>query len=100
GVFASRDVGAGGAEITLRIGEARVEIPAAPELLRVGLELVRNRAVRVTPIEGKIRVRTKKRVEDGRRMVEITVDDGGAALTEEQRARLFEPFPDEQSVAE
>jgi signal transduction histidine kinase len=98
GVFASRDVGAAGAEIAVRLSEARVEILAAPEALRTGLEMLRNRAVRVTPPEGKIKVKTRKRFEEGRRSVEITVDDGGAPLTEEQCARIFDPFPDQKSV--
>jgi signal transduction histidine kinase len=95
GVFMSRDVGAAGAEIGVRLGDARVEVLAEPDLLRAALEAVRNRAVRVTPPEGKISVRTRSRVEDGRRMVEISVTDGGPALTAEQRMRLFAPFPDE-----
>lgn len=99
GVFMSRDVGAAGAEIGVRIGESRVEVLADPELLRVALESVRNRAVRVTPPEGRISVRTRSRVEAGRRMVEISVTDGGPALDPERRAHLFEPFTEDPAAA-
>jgi signal transduction histidine kinase len=98
GVFVSRDVGAAGAEIGLRIGEARVEILADADLFRAGLEAVRNRAVRVTPLEGRISVRTRVRAEGDARTVEISVTDGGPALSADELAHVFDPYPDDSTL--
>jgi signal transduction histidine kinase len=82
-----------------------VHAPAEPcvvqgseELLRAGLKSLRDRAARVTPADGTVHVATSKRAEGARGIVEVAVTDGGPALTESARARLFDPYPDAATV--
>ena len=70
----------------------------AYELLRAGLESLRDRAMRVSPKDASIRADVELRVEDGRRFVDVRVTDAGPALTDDERASLFEPYPDAAAV--
>jgi signal transduction histidine kinase len=72
----------------------------SPDLLRGVIETLRQRAERTTPSSGRVEVRSRLRVEGVRRVVEITVTDGGPRMTDEARARMFEPFPDAASLQE
>ena len=97
-VYAGRGADSAGPEIVTKPGADGAEVLAAPELLRAALESLRARAARVTPAAGRIEVRTSLLDDAGRTCVEIAVTDGGPALTEGHRARLFEPYPDPDTI--
>jgi signal transduction histidine kinase len=52
----------------------------------------------VTSAGQRIEVHAALRPENGRRWVEIAVQDAGPSLAEERRARLFDPYPEPESV--
>jgi signal transduction histidine kinase len=68
------------------------------ELLRAGLESLRDRAIRVSPNDASVRVDVELRVENGGRFVDVRVTDAGPELTDDQRAALFDPYPDAAAV--
>lgn len=73
-------------------------VMASADVLRAALESLRDRALRLTPAGAAPEVRTALRTEGGRRLVEVSVTDGGPRLTDEQRDRLFEPYPDAAGI--
>ncbi len=88
----------GARPLVVRHADPKAEALASPDLLRAALDTLRRRAERVTPGDSPIEVRTQIRTEGRRRTFEISVTDGGPALSDERRARLFEPFPDAEAV--
>ena len=90
--------GAAGVVLAVATTDDPAEVLAAPGLLRAGLEHLRERAERVTPAGGRVEVRTQSRTEGGRRVVEVAVTDGGPRLADDRLARLFDPYPDAESV--
>jgi signal transduction histidine kinase len=97
-VFSERVASASSPAFDVRTAEEAAVVLASQELLRAGLESLRDRAARVTPAGGVVRVTTQLRADEGRRVVEIAVTDGGPALAESVRARLFDPYPDAAAV--
>jgi signal transduction histidine kinase len=87
-------------KFSVSLCEGAAEVLAAPEVLRTGLEHLRDRAERVTPAGGRIEVSTRFADIDDGRVVEIAVTDGGPAMPAERRARLFEPYPDVDAIQE
>jgi signal transduction histidine kinase len=73
-------------------------VMGAYELLRAGFESLRDRAMRVSAKDAQVTANVEVRVEDGKRFVEVRVTDGGPALDDDQRAMLFEPYPDAAAV--
>jgi signal transduction histidine kinase len=88
----------GAGRFVVRTGDAPTTVLASHDLLRAGLECLRDRAVRVTPPGAPVEVRVEPRPDAGRRVVEVAVTDGGPPLTDEQRDRLFDPYPDSAGV--
>jgi len=99
-VFAKPKKKGVGPAFVVRTAEDKVEVLGAPELLRAALETLRQRAERTTPTDGRVDVRMQVRADGGRRVVEISVTDGGPRLADARRARLFEPFPDVETLQE
>jgi signal transduction histidine kinase len=87
-----------GAPANVKASGEKIEVMAAIELLRAGLESLRSRAERLTPPNRSVEVRTQVRNDASRRFVEISVTDGGPPLPEDRRARLFEPYPEPDTV--
>ena len=70
----------------------------AYELLRAGLESLRDRAIRVSPKDASVRANVELRVANGNRFVDVRVTDAGPPMTDDQRDALFEPYPDAAAV--
>jgi signal transduction histidine kinase len=87
-----------GPTITVKAADEKAETLGSAELLRGVFETLRRRADAVTPGDGKIDVRVQVRVDAGRRIVEVSVTDGGPRLADARRARLFDPFPDAETL--
>jgi K+-sensing histidine kinase KdpD len=79
-------------------GAAPAVVLGAYELLRAGLESLRDRAIRVSPKDAAVRAEVEIRVEDGKRFVDVRVTDAGPPLGDDERASLFEPYPDAAAV--
>jgi len=66
---------------------------AQPESLQTALDVVRERAERVTPASGVVRVSTRMRTVEGQPAVELEIVDDGPALDPDRLQQLFDPFP-------
>jgi signal transduction histidine kinase len=98
GVFSNGRKHGIGPALVERPANERAEVTGAPDLLRAAFEALRHRAERTTPPGGRVEVRVQVRADNGRRFVEVSVADGGPRLSDAGRARLFEPFPDAESL--
>ncbi len=73
----------------LELAPGELPVRAVPDELRAALELVRERAVRVTPRGESVAVATRADATG----IEIAVSDGGRPLSDEELARFFQPTP-------
>ncbi len=96
-VFGGRRDTPAGQRVQFVPSPERAEVVGAADLLRAAFETLRARAERVTPPSGSIDVRVSVAPRD-EPTVEVSVTDSGPALTEPQRARIFQPYPDADSV--
>jgi len=82
----------GGIEIRTSLAEGLPPVRADEDLVARILAALYARACETMPEGGAILVATSAHGEPGRRRVSLKVTDAGAPLTDEMRARMFEPY--------
>ncbi len=85
-----------GPRFALDLSDRGAQVLGEHEALTTALEILRNRAVRLTPSSSVVAVRTHI---DGDH-VELTVTDGGPAPSDEHARLFFRPTPDNDAVQE
>ncbi len=83
-----------GPRFDLDLADDGLTVRGEPEMLRQALELVRDRAARLTPRGQPVRVVTRRVGAE----IELAVSDSGPTLPRDALARFFQPAPDDDAA--